>query len=94
MEKTAASKIPEELVSKITLMAYQMSPHPLATILVEEFNDDDLRRMEYSIRIGWDRDYVFSLNGAEHTRRKFKFLEMMEAEEVIEGWGWFPSQRK
>ena len=35
MEKTAASKIPDELVSKITLMAYHLKPHPLATMMDE-----------------------------------------------------------
>ena len=84
MEKSAASKIPEELVSKITLMAYHLKPHPLATIMDEAFNDDDLYLMDMAISIGWDRDYVFTLNGAEHAR-KFKFLEMMEAEEVWSG---------
>jgi hypothetical protein len=31
----ASSKIPEELVTKITLMAYAAAPHPLATMMDE-----------------------------------------------------------
>ena len=42
MEKTAASKIPEELVTKITLMAYKLSPHPIATIMSNFWMWNDL----------------------------------------------------
>jgi len=59
MEKTAASKIPDELVSKITLMAYQMSPHPLATILEKAIFCDEQRTVEYYIEDGWGEEYVF-----------------------------------
>jgi hypothetical protein len=34
---SAAKKIPEELVSKITLMAYALSPHPLATMVRDAY---------------------------------------------------------
>lgn len=78
MEKSAAKKIPEEIFSKIELMAYQLSPHPCATLLKEEFWDEkQLWIMDYAIRIGWDREYVFSVNGRELTN-KFKFFEMMD----------------
>ena len=83
----SAHKIPEELFRKIELMAYKLSPHPLAAILDGAIvRDYDLMEMEYNIRIGWDREYVFSLSGRELTT-KFKFLETLGDEEVIEGRG-------
>ena len=56
----AASKIPEELVTKITLMAYQLSPHPLATILEKAVMCDEQRYVEYFIEDGWGEEYVLA----------------------------------
>ena len=84
---SAAHKLPEELVRKIELMAYKLSPHPLAAILEGAMvRNYDLMEMEYNIRIGWDREYLFSLSGRELTT-KFKFLETLGDEEVTEGRG-------
>ena len=39
---SAAYRIPDEIVNKITLSAYELSPHPCAIIWCEEFSDPQL----------------------------------------------------
>ena len=39
MEKSAAKKIPEEIFRKIEIMAYQLSPHPCATVIKDYAKD-------------------------------------------------------
>ena len=41
-------------------MAYQLSPHPLATMLVEAVMCDEQRTIEYFIEDGWGEEYVLA----------------------------------
>jgi len=43
ISKMAAAKIPEEIVEKITLMAYKLQPHPTARIVSKRLTELDER---------------------------------------------------
>ena len=67
---SAAHSIPDVLVSKITLMAYQLSPHPIAKIIKTEFIPKFTYVARQEIR-DFNDGSVYSV-----TTRKFKILDI------------------
>ena len=79
---SASHRIPEEIVTKITLMAYQLNPHPLKAVLQECL--DDWNNLSRKTRDEWyDETFWFDDWDNYYYREDIEGNNRMEWEETL-----------